>query len=74
MQKNISIDINAGWCKGCEICVDVCPKQVLAMEDFIEVIQDLEACTGCMLCENLCPDFAIEVKVEKGQKSELKNQ
>ena len=53
MIKNIAIDINAGWCKGCEICVDVCPKQVLVMEDFIAVVQDLEACTGCMLCENL---------------------
>ena len=63
MGKNIKVIVNGDWCKGCEICVDVCPKDVFIMRDFIAVVEDEESCTGCMLCEQLCPDFAIEVIV-----------
>lgn len=55
------IKINKVWCKGCEICVDVCPRDVLEMQDFVAVVKDLERCTFCQLCELLCPDFAIVV-------------
>ncbi|MBD3223729.1 MAG: 4Fe-4S dicluster domain-containing protein [Caldithrix sp.] len=70
MSKSITIDINEKWCKGCDICVDVCPKDVLVMENFVAKVVDLDSCTGCMLCEQLCPDFAIVVnKSEKKTKS-----
>ncbi len=55
------VKINPAWCKGCEICVDVCPRDVLEMKDFIAVIKDGDSCTYCQLCELLCPDFAIVV-------------
>ena len=55
------IEINKEWCKGCEICVDVCPRDVLEMKDFVAVVKDLESCTYCNMCELLCPDFAIVI-------------
>ncbi len=61
MPKVARIDINESWCKGCEICVEVCPRNVLEMHDFVAKVKDLDNCTGCMLCEQLCPDFAIVV-------------
>ncbi len=61
MKKKVEMTITKGWCKGCEICVDVCPCDVLEMKDFIAAVKDIDKCTGCMLCELLCPDFAIEV-------------
>jgi len=61
MKKQIRVIVNQDWCKGCEICVDVCPKSVLKMRDFVAFVEDEESCTGCLLCEQLCPDFAIEV-------------
>ncbi len=69
--------VNLGFCKGCEICVEVCPKSVLRMvvamdrwEGATVEIVDIDACTACMLCENQCPDFAIEVYTEKKKKKE----
>ena len=55
-------------CKACDICVDVCPQNVLAMfkdttkwEGYIVKVVNLEKCTKCMLCEVECPDFAIKI-------------
>ena len=55
------VTIRREWCKGCELCVEVCKPKVLAMEGIYAVVVNPEACTGCRLCELLCPDFAIEV-------------
>jgi len=50
------------WCKGCDICVKVCPERCLILnaEQKVE-LTDANACTGCRICEWLCPDFAIDV-------------
>ena len=68
MKDKIDIEINELWCKGCEICVDICPKDVFKMENFKAKIKDLESCTGCLLCESLCPDFAIIIKLSEKDK------
>jgi 2-oxoglutarate ferredoxin oxidoreductase subunit delta len=56
------IEIIKLWCKSCSICVELCPKDVLAMEDGYPVVIDREACNRCQLCDMRCPDFAITVK------------
>ncbi|VAW17823.1 Indolepyruvate oxidoreductase subunit IorB / 2-oxoglutarate/2-oxoacid ferredoxin oxidoreductase, delta subunit, ferredoxin-like 4Fe-4S binding protein [hydrothermal vent metagenome] len=56
------VEITAEWCKGCDICVKMCPERCLILND--EQIVELTApdiCTGCRLCEWLCPDFAIRI-------------
>jgi len=59
----VRLDINAAWCKGCDICVKLCPERCLALNsDHIATLKNPEACTGCHVCEWLCPDFAISVK------------
>ncbi|MDZ7262338.1 MAG: 4Fe-4S binding protein [candidate division KSB1 bacterium] len=66
MQKGTPvIEINKSWCKGCAICVEFCPRKVLAMKGAYPEVVDLEACTACQLCEVLCPDFAITVRRTK---------
>jgi len=64
-----AIVIDEKLCKGCQICVAVCPKNVLAMsKEFNErgvhvpIIIDFEKCVSCILCELSCPDFAIHIE------------
>ncbi len=60
------ITINQEWCKGCEVCVEVCKPGVLEMDGLVAVAARPEDCVGCLLCEMLCPDFAIEVVEKEG--------
>jgi indolepyruvate ferredoxin oxidoreductase beta subunit len=60
---SVKLDINAAWCKGCDICVKLCPERCLALNDHqVAYLQDPQGCTGCRVCEWLCPDFAIDVR------------
>lgn len=59
-------------CKGCRLCVDVCPRKVLAMSsDFnrkglhFAVVDTQADCSGCRNCTVICPDVAIELHQEE---------
>lgn len=61
-QIETTVDITEEWCKGCDICVKLCPERCLRLND--RLIAELalpDLCTGCHMCEWLCPDFAITV-------------
>ena len=62
------IIINIKWCKGCDICIAFCPKNVLGKSEKgkAQVIHGGN-CNKCGICEMMCPDLAIEVlhKVKK---------
>ena len=57
-------------CKGCGLCVEVCPKAVLAIaQDKINAkghnpveAKNPEACIGCAFCATMCPDCIIKVE------------
>jgi 2-oxoglutarate ferredoxin oxidoreductase subunit delta len=55
-------------CKGCAICVQFCPQQVLQVSDltnakgyhYPEIAPGKEdACIHCEFCTMICPEFAI---------------
>ncbi len=58
----VRVNIIPRFCKGCEICVRLCPTQVLGMEMFKAKVVNIDKCTICMACEIRCPDFAISVE------------
>ena len=56
-------------CKGCGLCVEVCPPGILKMsaDTFnakgyrpVEVVK-MEDCTGCTICAIVCPDVVFNV-------------
>ena len=63
------LDITADRCKGCGLCVDVCPKHVLALDPVVVNplgyhpvrLTDAKACTSCALCARICPDAIFTV-------------
>ena len=55
-------------CKGCELCVTVCPKKVLELSDesntmgYFPVKQARpKDCVFCTTCCIMCPDVAITI-------------
>ncbi|OHD75614.1 MAG: hypothetical protein A3J97_15915 [Spirochaetes bacterium RIFOXYC1_FULL_54_7] len=69
-KKSFEHIVRERWCKGCNICVAFCPKQVLALRNGKVYAAHPELCIGCRLCEIRCPDFAIEIHEKGVQKPE----
>jgi 2-oxoglutarate ferredoxin oxidoreductase subunit delta len=61
---DLPVDIKEDWCKGCNICVALCPKEVLKLIQAKAKVVNPDACIFCRLCELRCPDFAITVNME----------
>jgi 2-oxoglutarate ferredoxin oxidoreductase subunit delta len=68
MAKAFRVTIERNRCKGCELCVHFCPKQVLAMSKvindkgyFYSTVVQQEQCIGCRFCGMTCPDVAISI-------------
>jgi 2-oxoglutarate ferredoxin oxidoreductase subunit delta len=61
----VVIDVEA--CKGCDLCVDACPRDVLVMTTRevntrgYRYPQLLPGCIACKACAQICPDFVFQV-------------
>lgn len=67
MAKSVgTVEILVDACKGCELCIPVCPPKVLVMSEGVNSIgfrypEVRDGCTGCELCAEICPDYCFEV-------------
>jgi 2-oxoglutarate ferredoxin oxidoreductase subunit delta len=58
--------INRAWCKGCGICIDLCPKGALTKDSKEKAVwEHPEKCNRCGLCVPRCPDLAIIITSEE---------
>lgn len=71
--KKFIVLIKPERCKGCELCIAVCPKDVLGIDE-VEVnvlgyhtasVKNLNACIGCIGCGLMCPEGAIAIYREE---------
>lgn len=62
----IQVVINRAACIGCNVCVEVCPTDVLRLDDQRKAFPKyLDDCEGCFLCEFDCPVNAVRVETHK---------
>ncbi|WP_280768262.1 4Fe-4S dicluster domain-containing protein [Salipaludibacillus daqingensis] len=62
------VEFNEDRCKGCSLCVSVCPQGIVRLSTRMNIkgyqaaeVVDQEACTSCAACARMCPDSAITV-------------
>ena len=66
------ISIDREYCKGCYLCISVCPNNIIFISDVLnqqgyypaELREDEspeKKCVACAICATICPDIAIEV-------------
>lgn len=60
--------IDREWCKGCELCIHVCPKKHLVLSTtlnekgyFPAELPDGAECNGCGICVLVCPEISIDI-------------
>ena len=65
--------IDVDRCKGCGLCVQVCPVGILQLSpDTFNakgyhpvIVTEMEKCTGCASCARICPDVVFTVYRQK---------
>ena len=68
-----AIVVNTDRCKGCQLCIVACPKDVIALAQkkvnvhgypYTESARP-DDCIGCAACATVCPDGCIAVYRKK---------
>ncbi|KJJ84849.1 4Fe-4S ferredoxin [Candidatus Omnitrophus magneticus] len=68
VKSTTKLVINIENCKGCLLCLEVCPAKVFQLSEhvnkkgvkYIEAVSP-EKCVTCGRCFAICPDTAIEI-------------
>lgn len=64
------VTFNEDICKGCELCVSVCPKKIISLNKKVinskgynpAYITNEDLCIACGSCAIMCPDSVIKVE------------
>ncbi len=63
-----TVIIDQERCKGCGLCLEVCPVKILSFSPRVNEkgvhparAESPDRCSGCKLCVTICPDVAITI-------------
>lgn len=65
-----TVSFNQDRCKGCGLCVQACPLQIVSIDKMTinkkgynpATVIEIEKCIGCTNCATMCPDEVITVE------------
>jgi len=67
-KPRVTITVDEEMCKGCGLCVAVCPRHAIRPAEHINsrgfhpvCLMDPEECTACAQCALMCPDACIRI-------------
>lgn len=57
----VEILVHDQACRGCEMCVDICPTKVFDFDEEARLcrVKHAEDCIACLSCAYICPSGAI---------------
>jgi len=57
----IQIEIHEAACRGCRLCVEICPTEVLCFDEPLGKarVQQPADCIACLSCSYRCPSGAL---------------
>lgn len=60
----VEIELHEQSCRGCEMCVDICPTKVFEIDpaQHLTRVAHAEDCIGCLSCAFICPSGALSHK------------
>lgn len=68
----LKVEFEEERCKGCELCISACPKNLIALAAHFNsmgfhpaTVVDQESCISCAFCARMCPDVVITVRKEE---------
>lgn len=66
--KRASFNMFPDLCKGCGLCIQKCPVDIIVWSKDLGVYgtpavhtTDQDKCIACKICETVCPDTAISI-------------
>lgn len=70
MARKGKVTFNEERCKGCGLCVSVCPKKIISLSTTKmnhkgyrpAGVEKMEECIACANCATMCPDSVITVE------------
>ncbi|SNT01026.1 2-oxoglutarate ferredoxin oxidoreductase subunit delta [Anaerovirgula multivorans] len=73
VKKRGVVTFDENRCKGCELCITVCPVKIVKMnKDRINVkgyypatVEKMEKCIACGNCATICPDIVITIETKE---------
>ena len=66
LRNVVTLQLDAEKCRGCGMCVEVCPHRIYRLENKKAVIGDRDACMECGACARNCAHEAINVRAGVG--------
>jgi len=75
IKGTVTFDVET--CKGCELCIEACPQESLALspklnaQGYHYAVLVKDNCTGCINCALVCPDAVITVYRENKKKDRV---